>query len=74
MTGVSGSNPQKSDNVTRRHHDPAWIAVPPSTGLPDEVAAQISPVAEKIGFVPNVARLLATAPDTSTAGGASWTI
>lgn len=41
---------------------PAWIAVPPSTGLPDEVAAQIGPVAEKIGFVPNVARLLATSP------------
>ena len=41
---------------------PAWIAVPPSVGLPDEVAAQIGPVVEKIGFVPNVARLLATSP------------
>lgn len=40
---------------------PAWIAVP-SDGLPDDVATQIGPVAEKIGFVPNVARLLAITP------------
>lgn len=40
----------------------AWISAPPPDGLPEEVAAEISPVAERIGFVPNVARLLAVTP------------
>lgn len=43
--------------------NPAWLAVPPENALPDEVAAEIGPVAKKIGFVPNVARLLAITPD-----------
>lgn len=43
--------------------NPAWLAVPPESALPDEVAAEIGPVAKKIGFVPNVARLLAITPD-----------
>lgn len=43
--------------------NPAWIAVPPEEALPPEVAAEIGPVAKKIGFVPNVARLLAITPD-----------
>jgi uncharacterized peroxidase-related enzyme len=42
--------------------NPAWLTVPPADGLPKEVAAEIGPVAKKIGFVPNVARLLATSP------------
>ena len=40
----------------------AWISVPGPDELPEEVAAEISPVAERIGFVPNVARLLAVTP------------
>lgn len=41
----------------------AWISVPPPDGLAEVVAAEISPVAERIGFVPNVARLLAVTPN-----------
>ncbi len=40
----------------------AWISVPPPDELPEQVAAEISPLAERIGFVPNVARLLAITP------------
>jgi uncharacterized peroxidase-related enzyme len=43
--------------------NPAWLSVPPADGLPEAVAAKIGPVAQKIGFVPNVARLLAISPD-----------
>lgn len=43
--------------------NPAWLAVPSADGLPAEVAAEIGPIATKIGFVPNVARLLAITPD-----------
>ncbi len=46
--------------------NPAWLTVPPAGGLPEEVAAGIGPVAEKIGFVPNVARLLAISPEHFT--------
>jgi uncharacterized peroxidase-related enzyme len=45
---------------------PAWLTVPPADGLPEQVAAGIGPVAQKIGFVPNVARLLAISPDHFT--------
>jgi uncharacterized peroxidase-related enzyme len=40
----------------------AWLALPPPEDLPDDVAAEITPISEKIGFVPNVARLLAITP------------
>jgi uncharacterized peroxidase-related enzyme len=40
----------------------AWISAPPPDELPAEVAAEISPVSERIGFVPNVARVLAITP------------
>jgi uncharacterized peroxidase-related enzyme len=46
--------------------NPAWLTVPPADGLPEQVAAEIGPVADKIGFVPNVARLLAIEPDHFT--------
>jgi len=42
--------------------DPAWVAVPPPEGFPQEVASEIGPIAKKVGFVPNVARLLAITP------------
>jgi uncharacterized peroxidase-related enzyme len=42
--------------------NPAWLTVPPADSLPDQVATEISPIADKIGFVPNVARLLAISP------------
>jgi uncharacterized peroxidase-related enzyme len=45
---------------------PAWLSVPPADGLPEQVAAGIGPVAQKVGFVPNVARLLAISPDHFT--------
>lgn len=41
---------------------PAWLDVPPPDSLPDEVEELIGPIADKIGFVPNVARLLAITP------------
>jgi uncharacterized peroxidase-related enzyme len=40
----------------------AWISAPRPDQLPGEVVAEISPVSERIGFVPNVARLLAVTP------------
>ena len=40
----------------------AWISVPSAEGLPADVADEIGPIAERIGFVPNVARLLAVTP------------
>jgi uncharacterized peroxidase-related enzyme len=41
---------------------PVWLTVPTADGLPEQVATEIGPVAKKIGFVPNVARLLAISP------------
>ena len=46
--------------------NPAWLTVPAADDLSDEVIAEIGPVAKKIGFVPNVARLLAISPDHFT--------
>src|SRR5512138_2783978 len=46
--------------------NPAWLTVPPADGLPEAVAAEIGTVAEKIGFVPNIARLLAISPEHFT--------
>src|SRR6266567_425213 len=40
----------------------AWIPVPSPDELPAEVADEIGDVAKRIGFVPNVARLLAVTP------------
>ena len=45
-----------------RDSQPAWIAVPSPDELPAEVADQIGDVTERIGFLPNVARLLAVTP------------
>lgn len=40
----------------------AWIAIPSADELPGEVANEIGDVSERIGFVPNVARLLSVTP------------
>jgi uncharacterized peroxidase-related enzyme len=40
----------------------AWLATPGPDQLPEEVAGEIGPIAERIGFVPNIARLLAVTP------------
>ena len=40
----------------------AWLPIPGGDELPDEVDATIRPIAEKVGFVPNIARLLALTP------------
>lgn len=40
----------------------AWVAVPSPDELPTEVADEIGEVTERIGFLPNVARLLAVTP------------
>lgn len=40
----------------------AWIVVPSAEELPAEVSDQIGDISERIGFVPNVARLLAVTP------------
>lgn len=47
---------------TGRASDAAWIEVPSPDELPAEVADEIGDVSERIGFVPNVARLLAVTP------------
>ena len=41
---------------------PAWLTVPSAEDLPEAVTTEIGPVAQKVGFVPNVARLLAISP------------
>ena len=45
-----------------RDSNDAWIAVPSPDELPTEVAEEIGDIAERIGFMPNVARLLAVTP------------
>lgn len=40
----------------------AWLSIPARDELPAEVVAEIGPIADRIGFVPNVARLLAMTP------------
>ncbi len=40
----------------------AWLAIPSTEELPSDVVDEIGEVAEQIGFVPNVARLLAVTP------------
>jgi uncharacterized peroxidase-related enzyme len=40
----------------------AWISVPGAEELPEAVAGEIEPLVKQIGFVPNVARLLAVTP------------
>ena len=40
----------------------AWVPIPNGDELPDEVVDAIGPIAEKVGFVPNIARLLALTP------------
>jgi uncharacterized peroxidase-related enzyme len=47
---------------TDRSADAAWITVPAPTELPADVADEIGDVSERIGFLPNVARLLAFTP------------
>jgi uncharacterized peroxidase-related enzyme len=47
--------------VPERRPD-AWLAIPGGDELPAEVAEAIGPVADKVGFVPNIARLLALTP------------
>ena len=40
----------------------AWLSIPTGDELPAEVGETIGPIADKIGFVPNIARLLAVTP------------
>ena len=48
--------------MTSKGDKVAWIAVPSPGELPPEVSAEIGDVSERIGFLPNVARLLAITP------------
>ena len=40
----------------------AWLPVPSGDELPAEVDETIRPISDKVGFVPNIARLLAITP------------
>ena len=40
----------------------AWIPVPSPEALPTEVSDEIGDISERIGFVPNIARLLGVTP------------
>ena len=42
--------------------DGAWLAIPSPDEMPNDVVAEIGDVADRIGFLPNVARLLAVTP------------
>src|SRR5512134_704285 len=58
MAMTPGNRDTSADGSSRA----AWIAVPSPDALPPEVTAEIGDVSERIGFVPNVARLLAILP------------
>ena len=62
MTGSPDHLERRS--VTPHDHDQpaAWLSMPSGDDLPEEVAETIRPISEKIGFVPNVARLLTLTP------------
>ena len=60
---TAGVAEERSVVVTHQtEHRGAWIKIPDSTALPPEVGNTIKPIADRIGFVPNVARLLAVTP------------
>ena len=40
----------------------AWLPTPSEDDLPEEVEATMRPISDKVGFVPNIARLLALTP------------
>ena len=40
----------------------AWLPVPSGDELPNEADKTIRPISDKVGFVPNIARLLAITP------------
>jgi uncharacterized peroxidase-related enzyme len=42
--------------------NPSWLTVPAEDAMPHEVDDEVGPIAKKIGFTPNVARLLAITP------------
>lgn len=42
--------------------NPSWLTVPAEDALPPEVDDAVGPIARKIGFTPNIARLLAITP------------
>ena len=41
----------------------AWLPVPSANELPKAVDEMMRPISDKVGFVPNIARLLAVTPD-----------
>ena len=43
--------------------NPSWLTLPAHDTTPPEVDAEVGPIAKKIGFLPNVARLLALTPE-----------
>ena len=40
----------------------AWLPIPNGDELPPEVDETIRPISDRVGFVPNIARLLALTP------------
>ena len=53
---------RKVRNVSSNQRPVAWIPTPSPEELPKEVAAEMKPISDRIGFVPNIARLLAVTP------------
>ena len=52
----------RRDRAVPKEDRSAWIAVPPADELPAAVTDEIGDIAERVGFMPNVARLLAVTP------------
>ena len=49
--------------MSQSNHDrTAWISTPTPEKLAAEVATEIQPITDRIGFVPNIARLLGVTP------------
>jgi len=67
-TDPSGTPRAENAGATERRNshvhiaEVAWIAVPSAAELADEIRQAIGPVTDRIGFVPNVARLLPIPP------------
>ena len=48
--------------MTSDHDEAAWIPLPTANDLPADVRDEIADISDQIGFVPNIARLLAVTP------------
>ena len=49
--------------ATEQRERVAWLPLPSADELPQVADEMMRPISDKVGFVPNIARLLAVTPD-----------